>query len=102
MQMLPRPGGVAEPAIVGDIEEQPRPLAALRHGPGKDDLVANEGGGGGKAGDFEQRAWPRADVETAAQPRELPEPDRFQQRLQWQVFAKGHKVRLVVAGRERA
>src|SRR5262249_25482900 len=101
VQMLAWTGGVAEPAVVGDVEQQPRSLAALHYSRGKDGLVTDERAGKGKVGDVEKRAWAGADAEAAAQARQLPKSDRLQQRLQGQVLAEGHKMGLVVAGNER-
>ena len=102
MQVLARPGCIAEPAVVGDVEQQPRPLGAGHDRAGEDRLVADERRGRGKARHVEQWAWHRADIEAATQASELLQPDRFHLRLQRQVFAERHEVGLVVAARERA
>ena len=47
VQVLARPGGIAEPAIVGEVEHERRPLGALHDLAREDGLVADERRRGG-------------------------------------------------------
>src|SRR5574338_1088966 len=86
----------AEPGVVGGIEDDVRPVAAVDHLARKDDFVADLEADLAPAGQRERtRAWAGREVDVAG--REARETNGGKQRAHRQIFAIGNEVRLVVA-----
>src|SRR5439155_8646537 len=80
LQVLVWPGAVAEPAVIGEIDEPARPLARRHRLAGQHDLVADKRQEGGRAGHGDWLARGARNM-TAAHFRELHQPEAFEKIL---------------------
>src|SRR5262249_4615405 len=95
LKMLVWPAADAEPAVVGDVDEPARTLAARYRLTGKDDLVADQRQDA-RSARYVQRAPSLARNEAADHLGQLAQAQMLEPILERQVFAKRYQMHLVV------
>src|ERR1700737_3867745 len=99
--MLIGTGADAEPAVIGDIDDPTRPLAALHDIARKNDLVADQRQRNRRAW-YGDRPAPLSGNESAALLGELLKTQAPEHAFERQIFAERHEMDFVVERDDRA
>src|SRR5271165_1648880 len=96
MQVLVGTGRVAEPGIVGDVNEPSGTLPFIGNPSGKDDLVADEREERGRPCRFDKGRLTGPGLEAVHTMREHTKSHSHQGLMKWNVLTERNKVSLVV------